>query len=758
MLKNLFSSNNFKKAFTLIEILVVVFIIVILGYYIAYVQVEQRGSALARDTKRASELNALRDALQLYYMDHGRFPTSTDLAGECNIAPSTDPNHCPYLEQELVPTYIRGLPLDPKYPQYVYKYTAVSSGQNYTLKSDLETRKPLIISSGGFAISPPSPPGNVCGNGIREFPEVCDDGNTQDCNPYPGCSADCSRYQECGNGVVECGEECDDGNTTSGDGCDSTCHFEHTTVNCFDCGSCNNAINAAHPGDTIILTADIVNHNGTCIKFSGENNITFDCQGHKIDGIDSSSGFWSGIYVSHSNNIKIKNCNITDFEDGISVEFSSYVKLENVSSESNTGSGISIFGTDNVSVINSILAENRYLDVYFDPLNISDCSNTFSNVRGSGGRDIGYFHDTAVHLSNRTFSELILCNADGSTLNNITIRGSNFIKNNTLQLNFTDNSVLNHIISNNNYKGLRIIDSDSNSLTSLTLSNNDYSGLDMLYSASNVVNNSSIVENRHFDVLFSPGNISDCNNTFLNISSTGGRSIKYYHDISHLSLSNQTFSELILCNVDDSTFNNITIRGSNIYINNGLFLYYVDNGNFTNIDSSGNYYGFFGSSSDYNKIIGLVADRNEIGVGLVNSDFNDIENAHFAQNWRGVVIHGSDNLVRHSQIINSSHISDGCGIYVGGRRNYYFDNIISNIVNTIVIGSDNWNTSTSPGPNIIGGPLLGGNYWSNPSHNGYSDICIDVDHNGFCDQPYDVEHGDSDCSDTSNCDHYPLAP
>jgi cysteine-rich repeat protein len=32
----------------------------------------------------------------------------------------------------------------------------------------------------------------------------------------------------CGNGVVETGEQCDDGNTTSGDGCSSTCTIETT--------------------------------------------------------------------------------------------------------------------------------------------------------------------------------------------------------------------------------------------------------------------------------------------------------------------------------------------------------------------------------------------------------------------------------------------------------------------------------------------------------------------------------------------------
>jgi cysteine-rich repeat protein len=65
----------------------------------------------------------------------------------------------------------------------------------------------------------------VCGNGIVEAGEACDDGNAASGD---GCSASCAREQGavCGNGAVEAGEECDDGNTTDGDGCSSTCKDE----------------------------------------------------------------------------------------------------------------------------------------------------------------------------------------------------------------------------------------------------------------------------------------------------------------------------------------------------------------------------------------------------------------------------------------------------------------------------------------------------------------------------------------------------
>jgi len=62
----------------------------------------------------------------------------------------------------------------------------------------------------------------ACGNGIVSGTEACDDGNTA---PGDGCRADCT-VEVCGDGLTDPTEPCDDGNLVDGDCCSASCAAE----------------------------------------------------------------------------------------------------------------------------------------------------------------------------------------------------------------------------------------------------------------------------------------------------------------------------------------------------------------------------------------------------------------------------------------------------------------------------------------------------------------------------------------------------
>lgn len=101
-----------KKAFTLIELLVVIAIIAIMITVgtVSY----QRSLRLARDSKRKTDLEQIRQALETYRSETGAYPASTS---------------------SLEPDYITVLPTGPKLDTYDYTGTTTS----YSLCASLET-------------------------------------------------------------------------------------------------------------------------------------------------------------------------------------------------------------------------------------------------------------------------------------------------------------------------------------------------------------------------------------------------------------------------------------------------------------------------------------------------------------------------------------------------------------------------------------------------------------------------------------------
>ena len=113
------------RGFTLIEIMVVVFI---LGLLVTLVAPKIIGrSDEARRTKAAADLRAIEQALHLYKLDNGSYPTTDQ-----GIKALVDKPASGIVPAHWNPDgYLEKIPLDPWGHPYVY----VSDGDKYTLKS-----------------------------------------------------------------------------------------------------------------------------------------------------------------------------------------------------------------------------------------------------------------------------------------------------------------------------------------------------------------------------------------------------------------------------------------------------------------------------------------------------------------------------------------------------------------------------------------------------------------------------------------------
>ncbi|MBW2993406.1 right-handed parallel beta-helix repeat-containing protein, partial [Candidatus Woesearchaeota archaeon] len=451
---------------------------------------------------------------------------------------------------------------------------------------------------------------------------------------------------------------------------------------CTDCSSCESQLNNASCR-VIQLTQSISGHSGTCINNPADfGNKTFDCLGNTIDG--DSSGTDYGIYLVSQQNNTIRNCKITDFYYGIYLDRSS-----------------------NNNISNLTIQENLPYDVYVRTTSESHCDNLLENITGSGGRPIEYYN-SSVNLQDKTLSELILCDTDGSDIKNITINSSLTKQNNMMFVLRTDNSNITGIVSSANHYGVYLESSDNNNLVNITGYNNSISGIYLDSSDSNNITNATVNDNEMYGIYLdsSDSNIltnitaysnedygirlssaelntitnctsqenllydlyvyatseSHCRNIIESVTGSGGRPIEYYN--SSVNVQNKTLSELVLCNADSANINNITINGSSTEKNNGLLVLLTDHSNITNIASSQNYRGvYLLTASTFNSFINITTNNNDIhGLIILSSDSNNFTNITANDNGQtGVRIQtSSSNIFRNI----TTYSNDNYGIHI----------------------------------------------------------------------------------------------
>jgi PGF-pre-PGF domain-containing protein len=368
------------------------------------------------------------------------------------------------------------------------------------------------------------------------------------------------------------------------------------TRNCWSCGNCTAEIAAASTGDIVQLNQS-VNVSGTCITFA-QNYITFDCLNYsnfmRGDGTDSNGGiFFNGVF-----NDTVRNCNLSQFYYGIYLSVSNNNTFINITANNNTDTGVMFINSNNNTLKNLILKnnlgngiflglgsknnwitnltsqENSLYDVKFGSTNlISSCDNNFTNINGSGGRAIEFYNYSAV-IENKTLSELILCNADYSRINNITIQSSSALKNNGVISYYTDNTNFSNINSSNTNYGMDLEYFNNNILTNIIANNNSAYGMEL--DGNNSILTNSIFNNNVDGIVLSSANNNILINMLANNNSYGGILLQssYNNTFTNVTTNNNTNYGLYF--FVDSSYN--TIKNSFIEYNSKFGLYFYSGG------------------------------------------------------------------------------------------------------------------------------------------------------------------------------------
>jgi len=440
-------------------------------------------------------------------------------------------------------------------------------------------------------------------------------------------------------------------------------------------------------GATYYLNQSIWDSNVSICMDITANNITLDCQGYTIDGDDYLARIAIWIYRSspENTNITIKNCIISDYGDGVYLYNANNNTIANTTSKSNRGYDLEI----------------GYYGYGIHLYNSSD--NRVINCMANSN------HDDGIYLEDSSGNEIVNCTANSNHDDGIYLYNSpnNEIVNCTANSNCYGihlyNSPNNEIVNctaNSNHDGIYLAASSDNRVINCMANSNCY-GIRLGGSSGNEIVNCTAKENTEFDLGVGIISNSHCNNYIENLIGSNDLPIKYFNY--SIILQDEVLSELILCNANYSLIENVTIDASQTLTNNGILLYRTSYTNLTNINSSFNRYGVF----------------------LHHSHENRIHSSIFQQDYYGIYFYYSSNNSVYNNLFNNT------GIYVHDSPNY-------------------WNVTLQPGKRIYSpGTHIGGNYWTNSTGNGYSDICNDTDKDGFCDNPYSIA--------SNNTDYLPLS-
>ena len=288
---------------------------------------------------------------------------------------------------------------------------------------------------------------------------------------------------------------------------------------------------------------------------------------------------------------------------------------------------------------------------------------------------------------------------------------------------------------------------------------------------------------------------SGTNNIFINLTSKGLRTNAIGYG---LNINNAKFSQFINCTASSNSTYPIYVQGTSNYNNNitnptlivaaagstGSAIYNSGGKNLTIDCLGGNIIGnnlstsygirsdsynttiqncnisnfesgilLTGSSANYSTIKNCnISSTNNYPIYFLNAIYNTVNNCSLTTSRdHGFVLSGaSDNIIINSRITITVTTTTKYALSITGAtaRNLIYNNIFNATNKNVEIVNDVnstnfWNTTLTLGTNIVGGPNIGGNWYSNYTG-------TDVGGDGIVDIPYNITPG-------GDIDYLPLA-
>jgi nitrous oxidase accessory protein len=297
-----------------------------------------------------------------------------------------------------------------------------------------------------------------------------------------------------------------------------------------------------------------------------------------------------------------------------------------------------------------------------------------------------------------------------------------------------NNTIINNTASNN-YYGIVLWYPSNNNLTGNTASNNSFAGIS-LYSSSN---NNTLTGNTASNNSFAGIYLGSSYNTLTGntVYSNNDYGI-YLGDSSHNTLTSNTVSYNDYGIYLDYSSDNNTLTGNTASYNfEGIYLGSSSQNTLTDNTASNNNYGIYlFLSNNNNTLTGNTANLNRwAGIYLWASSQNTLTgNTVYSNNDYGIYLRDSSNNTLTGNTANSNYdygiylyylsknntltgniISNnnyGIRLEQESNNNHIYNNHFDNPINAYDDGNNIWNITQTPKTNIIGGPSLGGNYWS----------------------------------------------